>query len=111
MLLQNGAQPQDRPLVVVGIGGSAGALDGYERFFLSLPVDSGMAYVVVPHLDPRHRGLMPEILQRCTSMPVVQVEDGVRVQPDHVYVIPPGHSLSIMNGVLLLEDLELAGAG
>ncbi len=106
-LLQSAA-PQDRPLVVVGIGGSAGALDGYERFFLSLPVDSGMAFVVVPHLDPRHRGLMPEILQRCTSMPVVQVEDGVRVQPDHVYVIPPGHSLSIMNGMLLLEDLALA---
>ena len=114
--LQN-TQPEDpgqqdaagaaRPLVV-GIGGSAGALDGYERFFLSMPFDSGMAFVVVPHLDPRHRGLMPEILQRCTSMPVRQVEDGVRVQPDHVYVIPPGHSLSIMNGTLLLEDLELA---
>ncbi|CAM4186787.1 CheR family methyltransferase [Deinococcus marmoris] len=106
--LLQGAAPQGRPLVVVGIGGSAGALDGYERFFLSLPVDSGMAFVVVPHLDPRHRGLMPEILQRCTSMPVAQVGDGVRVQPDHVYVIPPGHSLSIMNGTLLLEDLELA---
>ncbi len=105
--------PQDgegsgHPLVVVGIGGSAGALDGYERFFLNLPPDSGVAFVVVPHLDPRQRGLMPEILQRCTDMPVVQIEDGMTVQPNRVHVIAPGHSLSIMNGMLLLEDLELA---
>ncbi|WP_221087995.1 CheR family methyltransferase [Deinococcus aquaedulcis] len=93
---------------IVGIGGSAGALDGYERFFLSLPADSGMAFVVVPHLDPDHRGLMPDILARCTGMPVLQIEDGMAAQPNTVYVIAPGHSLSIMNGVLLLEDLEAA---
>lgn len=93
------------PTAVVGIGGSAGALDGYERFFLSLPPGSGMAFVVVPHLDPKHKGLMPEILQRCTNMPVVQISDGMRALPDHVHVIPPGVSLSIMNGTLLLEDL------
>ncbi|WP_308424813.1 chemotaxis protein CheB, partial [Deinococcus aerophilus] len=101
-------EDEERPLVVVGIGGSAGALDGYERFFLSLPPDSGMAFVVVTHLDPHQRGLMPEILQRCTVMPVVQIEDGMTAQPNRVHVIPPGHSLSIMNGVLLLEDLQLA---
>ncbi|UQN10759.1 CheR family methyltransferase [Deinococcus sp. QL22] len=97
-----------RPSSIVGIGGSAGALDGYERFFLSLPAKSGMAFVVVPHLDPQHQGLMPHILQRCTSMPVIQIQDGMAAQPDQVYVIPPGHSLTLMNSVLLLDDLERA---
>ncbi|KQR22999.1 CheR family methyltransferase [Deinococcus sp. Leaf326] len=99
------------PVAVVGIGGSAGALDGYERFFLSLPPQSGMAFVVVPHLDPRHRGLMPELLQRCTDLPVEAITDGLQVQADHVYVLPPGSGLSIMNGVLLLEDLGRTEGG
>lgn len=100
--------PPARPGAIVGIGGSAGALDGYERFFLSLPAGSGMSFVVVPHLDPQHQGLMPDILGRCTTMPVEQIEDGRAAQPDRVYVIPPGRSLSIMNGVLLLDDLGAA---
>ncbi|AZI44122.1 chemotaxis protein [Deinococcus psychrotolerans] len=93
------------PLAVVGIGGSAGALDGYERFFLGLPPVTGLAFVVVPHLDPGHRGLMPDILRRCTSLPVLQIEDGMVLQGDQVYIIPPGFSLSILNGVLQLGDL------
>ncbi len=93
------------PLAVVGIGGSAGALDGYERFFLGLPPITGLAFVVVPHLDPGHKGLMPDILRRCTSLPVVQIEDGMALQADRVYIIPPGFSLSILNGVLHLGDL------
>ncbi|MEF2277344.1 CheR family methyltransferase [Deinococcus sp. YIM 134068] len=97
-----------RPRAVVGIGGSAGALDGYERFFLGLPPGGGMAYVIVPHLDPEHRGLMTDILRRCTPMPVVQVEDGTELRPDHVYVIPPGRSLTLRHGTLLLDDLEAA---
>ncbi len=102
-------QRLEQPTALVGIGGSAGALDGYERFFLSMPPDSGMAFVVVPHLDPRHSGLMPEILQRCTNMPVVAVKDGMAARPNHVHVIPPNCSLSVMNGALLLDDLERAG--
>lgn len=93
------------PLAVVGIGGSAGALDGYERFFLGLPPITGLAFVVVPHLYPGHRGLMPDILRRCTSLPVVEIEDGMALQADRVYIIPPGFSLSILNGVLRLGDL------
>lgn len=93
------------PLAVVGIGGSAGALDGYERFFLGLPPITGLAFVVVPHLDPGHQGLMPDILRRCTSLPVVEIEDGMTLQADRVYIIPPGFSLSILNGVLQLGDL------
>ncbi|AFZ68616.1 CheR family methyltransferase [Deinococcus peraridilitoris] len=87
---------------IVGIGGSAGALDGYERFFLSLPTGSGLAFVIVPHLDGHHKGLMPELLSRCTALPVVEIEDGLQVQPDHVYVVPPGRSLGILQGMLLL---------
>ena len=106
---EGGATPTpEAPLTIVGLGGSAGALDGYERFFLSLPPDGDMAFVVTPHLDPKHHGLMPEILQRCTHMPVVQIKDGLETRPNHVYVIPPGHSLSIMNGMLLLDDIEEA---
>ncbi len=98
----------DRSRAVVAIGGSAGALDGYERFFLNLPPGTGMAFVVVPHLDPRQRGLMPEILQRCTPLPVLRAEDGQALKPDHVYVLPPGRSMSVMNGTLLLDDLQEA---
>jgi two-component system CheB/CheR fusion protein len=88
------------PLMVVGIGGSAGALDSYERLFLGLPPVSGMAFVVVPHLDPQAGGLMPSILQRCSAMPVVQIEDGMALLADRVYVIAPGFSLTLDAGVL-----------
>ncbi|GGR13259.1 chemotaxis protein CheR [Deinococcus ruber] len=93
---------------VVGIGGSAGALDGYERFFLALPPVTGMAFVVVPHLEPDHRGLMPDILARCTPMSVLQIEEGMRLLADHVYVIPPGQRLTLTQGILHLHGPEHA---
>lgn len=96
------------PSAIVGVGGSAGALDGYERFFLGLPAGAGLALIVVPHLDPQAPALMPELLRRCTPLPVLAVTDGLLLEPDTVYVLPPGHSLSLMNGRLLLDDLELA---
>ncbi|WP_161883643.1 CheR family methyltransferase [Deinococcus alpinitundrae] len=101
--------PLDPPLRVVGIGGSAGALDSYERFFLGLPPSTGMAFVVLPHLDPNHQGLMPDILSRCTSMPVVQITGSQPLRANCVHVIPPGHSLSVASGTLHLGDLALAG--
>ncbi|UQN10079.1 CheR family methyltransferase [Deinococcus sp. QL22] len=94
------------PLWMVGIGGSAGALDGYERFFSGMPSGAGMTFLVVPHLDPHHKGVMPELLQRCTPMPVVQIKDGMITQPGHVYVVPPGKSLSLLRGQLLLDDAD-----
>ncbi|GGL86360.1 hypothetical protein GCM10010840_25410 [Deinococcus aerolatus] len=93
----------------MGIGGSAGALDSYERFFLGLPPSTGLAFVVVPHLDPNAQGLMPDILARCTAMPVVQIADGQPLRANHVYVIPPGRSLSLKGGTLHPGDLALAG--
>jgi two-component system CheB/CheR fusion protein len=91
-----------KPLYIVGMGGSAGGLEAFEDFFKNLPVDTGIAFVLVPHLDPTHKGFMPELIQRTTSMKVLQAEDGMKVKPDHVYIIPPNKDLTIMHGVLHL---------
>jgi two-component system CheB/CheR fusion protein len=87
---------------IVGIGASAGGLAAFEQLFTHLPPKSGMAYVVVQHLSPPHKSILPEILQRYTSMPVSQVTDGVEVEPNTVYVIPPGSDLALRGGRLRL---------
>ena len=89
---------------IVAIGASAGGLEACEQFLRAVPEASGLAFVIVQHLDPTHEGAMPELLQRATRMPVEQVRDGMRVQADHVYVIPPGKDLSILRGVLHLSE-------
>ena len=87
---------------VVGIGASAGGLDAFTRFFQAMPADSGMAFVLIQHLDPTHESLTAELLGKHTKMPVRQVAGDVAVQADHVYVIPPNKYMSISNGVLRL---------
>ena len=87
---------------IVGIGASAGGLEALELFLGKVPEGSGMAFVIVQHLDPTHKGIMAELLQRTTTMQVVQVKDRTRVQPDCVYVIPPNKDMSILHGVLHL---------
>jgi two-component system, chemotaxis family, CheB/CheR fusion protein len=87
---------------IVGIGASAGGLEALEEFLRHVPAGSGLAFVIVQHLDPTHKGLLPELLQRTTGMPVRQIKDRTRVQPDCVYVIPPNTDLSILRGVLHL---------
>ena len=87
---------------VVGIGASAGGLEALEQFLARVPAASGMAFVIVQHLDPTHKGIMPELLQRATTMKVFQVKDRTRVQPGCVYVIPPNKDMSILHGVLHL---------
>ena len=95
---------------IVGMGGSAGSLEAFEEFFHNMPADTGMAYVLVSHLDPTHKGIMPELIQRATKMEVQQVKDGMKVQPDHVYVIPPNKDMSILHGTLqLLEPSKPRG--
>src|SRR5689334_9056772 len=92
------------------MGGSAGALEAFEQFFTHMPPDSGMGFVLVTHMDPAHKGMMPELLSRCTTMPVVQVTDNTHVQPNHVYTIPPNKDMSILNGTLhLLEPSSPRG--
>lgn len=89
---------------IVGIGASAGGLEALEQFLRHVPEGCGMAFVIVQHLDPTHKGIMPELLQRATKMEVFQVRDRMRVKPDCVYVIPPNKDMSILHGVLHLFD-------
>jgi two-component system, chemotaxis family, CheB/CheR fusion protein len=89
---------------IVGIGASAGGLEALEEFFENMPVNNGMAFVVIQHLDPTHAGIMPELLQRITPMKVIQASDRLKVKPNSVYVIPPNKSMSLLNGALYLFD-------
>jgi len=85
---------------IVGMGGSAGGLEAFTQFFSHLPPDTGLAFVLVPHLEPTHPGMLPELLARHTKMKVVEAEDGIQIQPNCVYVIPPNADLAILHGRL-----------
>jgi two-component system, chemotaxis family, CheB/CheR fusion protein len=87
---------------IVGLGASAGGLEPLEQFLSHVPANSGMSYVVVQHMDPTHRGMLSELLQRATAMPVHEARDSMRLAPDAVYVIPPNAELTVSNGVLHL---------
>lgn len=87
---------------IVGIAASAGGLEAYESFFERMPSKSGMAFILVSHLDPTHISILPEILTKKTKMKAHQIEDGQKIEPNHVYVIPPNKDLSILNGSLIL---------
>ena len=92
---------------VVGIGASAGGLEACSDLLRHLPDKTGMAFVVVQHLDPTHGSMLPELLARATNIPVVEVKDGLFVEPDHVYVMPPNTDMVIENGVLQLGTRAL----
>ncbi|QGY46117.1 PAS domain S-box protein [Maribellus comscasis] len=95
---------------IIGIGASAGGLEALEQLFGEVPENSGMAYVVIQHLDPTHKGMLPELLQRVSKNKVFQVEDKMKVKPNCVYVIPPNKSMSILKGLLyLFEPIEARG--
>jgi two-component system, chemotaxis family, CheB/CheR fusion protein len=95
---------------IVGIGASAGGLEALEQFLSNVPEKSGMAFIVIQHLDPTQKGMLPELLQRISLMQVFQVKDRMTVKPNCVYVIPPNKSMSILNGVLhLFEPVEARG--
>jgi two-component system CheB/CheR fusion protein len=95
---------------IVGIGASAGGLAAFTTFFTHMPPDSGMAFVLVQHLDPQHPSLLPELLAPHTPMPVLPVVDRMPVAPNHVYLIPPNTTLTIDQGMLCLATpLEARG--
>lgn len=95
---------------VVGMGASAGGLEAFSQFFSHMPEDSGMAFVLVPHLDPTHKSIIDELLKKYTNMPVSQVDDGMKVKPNHVYIIPPDRNMAIFHGTLqLIEPTERRG--
>src|SRR4051795_3829121 len=95
-------RPPRLPFPVVGIGASAGGLEAVSDFLAAMRPDCGMAFVLVQHLSPDRESMMAAILGRRTAMRVLQVEDGMAVEPDHVYVIRPGHVLTLREGRLHL---------
>lgn len=89
---------------IVGIGASAGGLEALEKFFSHVPSHLDAAFIVIQHLDPNYKGMMPELLQRVTAMTVFQAKNGMKVKPDCVYVNPPNKELSIKHSTLYLLD-------
>jgi len=100
--LKTAGAPVKAAFPIVGIGASAGGLEALAHFLKNVPAGSGMAFIIIQHLDPTRKGAMSELLQRATNMKVVQVKDHTLVRPDCVYVIPPNKDMSLLHGVLHL---------
>jgi two-component system CheB/CheR fusion protein len=94
----------------VGLGASAGGLKAFEQFFSNMPAETGMAFVLIQHLDPTHKCILPELIQHKTKMQVFQIEEGMKVQPNCIYVIPPNNHLSIQQGILKLTVQSASGS-
>src|SRR3989454_11961521 len=103
---RRGSPTNAHPLSIVGVGASAGGLEAFEQLLRALPNDTGMAFVLVQHLAPKHESILSELLGRATRMPVIEVKQGMAVKANHVYVIPPNADLSIADGVLHLSPLS-----
>ena len=86
--------PSNR-FVIAALGASAGGLEALENFFRHTPPDTGIGFIVVQHLAPNHKSSLPELLARYTEMPVEQARDNAKVEPNHVYIIPPNATLTI----------------
>lgn len=103
-------EKQETPPVLVeecpiaAFGASAGGLEAFTEVLHRLPADKGFAVVFIQHLDPKHASVLTELLSRSTRMPVIQVTDGMHVQPDHVYVIPPNTNITISKGLLIVQS-------
>jgi two-component system CheB/CheR fusion protein len=104
----SGSEHIEASFPIIGIGASAGGLEAFELFFKTMPTDSGMAFVLVPHLDPGHASMLSEILQRNTTMPVHEAKDQTIIQANHVYIIPPNRDMAIFHGTLHLSVPEQA---
>ncbi|MBN2693103.1 PAS domain-containing protein [bacterium] len=94
-------------LIVVGIGASAGGLEALQDFFKNMPTKTGLAFVVIQHLSPDYKSVMDELLARQTSIPISIAENGVNVEADHIYLIPPRKNISIFHNKLFLEEQNL----
>ena len=88
---------------IVAIGASAGGLEAYKEFFLALPLDTGMAFVLIQHLDPSHESMLTGIIAKTTTMPVEEVKSGVTIRPNRVYVIPPNALMALAGSVFQLS--------
>lgn len=103
IIKENSKAHSSNPFPVVGIGASAGGLDAFKKLLKAIPENSGMAYVLVQHLDPTHESLLPDLLQKVTSLPVLEITDDLKVQPDHIYIIPSNKMLLARDGILQLS--------
>jgi two-component system CheB/CheR fusion protein len=109
-LASHDLRPNPKSFPIVGVGASAGGLEALEQFFKKVPAGSGLAFVIVQHLDPTQKGMLVELLQRKTPIRVLQITDGIAIEPNKIYVIPPNKDLSVLHGVLhLLEPAEPRG--
>jgi len=99
------ATPEDSPadFLVVAIGASAGGLEACTKLVEAIPDSSDMAFIVVQHLEPTHKSMMVDLLKSHTGMPVAEAVDGTKVEPDHIYLIPPGKYLAVERGRLKLS--------
>jgi chemotaxis methyl-accepting protein methylase/PAS domain-containing protein len=91
-------------LPIVGIGCSAGGLEALEKFFQNVQPDVGIAFVIVQHLDPNHPSALPDLVQRIAHLPVMQVTNRMKIEANHIYIIPPDQNLSLHHGLLHLSD-------
>jgi two-component system, chemotaxis family, CheB/CheR fusion protein len=107
---RHAVKARNGPFPVVGIGASAGGLEAFTDLLKHLPPDTGMAFVLVQHLAPKHGSVLTELLSKASRIPVEEVRDGMTVKPDHVYVIPPNTNMAILRGVLhLMPRAETPG--
>ncbi|MCP4709784.1 MAG: chemotaxis protein CheR, partial [Planctomycetes bacterium] len=95
---------EDKRFPVVAIGASAGGLEALEGFFANMPADTNVGFVVVQHLDPKHKSIMGTLLQKFTTMPIAEIEDGVQVEPNRIYLNPPDKNVVMLNGAFQLID-------
>ncbi|NTV91222.1 MAG: chemotaxis protein CheB, partial [Clostridiales bacterium] len=102
----NDEQCEQEPCAIVGIGASAGGLDAFTRLLEKLPIDTGMAFVLVQHLEPNHKSALTDILSKNTAMTVSEVENNMVARPNHVYIIPPNKTMSVSGGILNLVPRE-----
>ena len=91
---------------IVGIGASAGGLNAFKDFISHIPANSGMTFILVQHLDPNHRSLLPDLLQKVTSIPIVEIHDNLAIKPNSIYIIPSNKILTIQDGFLKLSPRD-----
>src|SRR5580704_11089264 len=93
---------------IVGIGASAGGLEAFTELLTALPLDTGMAFVLIQHLEAEHESMLTELLSKVTQMPVTEVRKATHVDPNHVYVIPANADLSLAHGAIRVSARKAA---
>lgn len=103
--------PPDKPFPVVGVGASAGGLKAFQELLTQMPASPGLAFVLIPHLDPKHESLLHEILARTAAMPIQEADNGTKIELNHVYVVRPNTSLTLVDGHLRMDAFTRGPAG